>query len=129
MKLALAKICPCGSGRSYALCCQSLHEGTVADSAEALMRSRYSAYALGLDDYLQSTWHASTRPELVANDGEAKVRWTGLTVIRHESADGQTAVVEFEARGKLAGRPYQMHEVSRFVCEDGRWYYVSGVVD
>jgi SEC-C motif-containing protein len=54
--------CPCGSPHPYDACCQPLHQGAAAASAEALMRSRYSAYVLGLEDYLLATWHADTRP-------------------------------------------------------------------
>ena len=56
--------CPCGGGRTYASCCGAWHAGTPAPSAEALMRSRYSAYVFGLEDYLLATWHRSTRPVL-----------------------------------------------------------------
>ena len=55
--------CPCGSGRAYAACCGRLHSGAEnAASAETLMRSRYSAYVLKLEDYLLATWHPDTRP-------------------------------------------------------------------
>jgi SEC-C motif domain protein len=118
--------CPCGSGKEYAACCGSLHAGAPAVDAEALMRSRYSAYALGLANYLRATWHPSTRPaELDLAGGP---RWLGLTVLRHEQTGEDRAIVEFVARYKAGGRAGKLAEVSRFLREDGRWYYVDGDV-
>lgn len=118
--------CPCGSGGKYAACCGRLHSGAEnASTAEALMRSRYSAFVLKLEDYLLATWHASKRPselDLAADD----TKWLGLDVRRHEQADETHAVVEFVARYRIAGRGHRLHEISRFVREDGRWYYVDG---
>ncbi|HEX5803913.1 MAG TPA: YchJ family metal-binding protein [Azospira sp.] len=119
---ANAAPCPCGSNQPYARCCGRWHAGEPAPSAEALMRSRYAAYVLGLADYLLATWHASTRPESLADDA---VRWLGLEVKRHQP-DGDRAVVEFVARYRADGRGHRLHETSRFVREDGRWYYVDG---
>jgi len=119
--------CPCGRG-AYADCCGPLHAGTPAADAEALMRSRYSAYARGLADYLRATWHASTRPATIAFDEVPPVAWLGLDVKRHLPA-GDTAVVEFVARWRQGGGPARrMRETSRFVREAGRWYYVDGDV-
>ena len=118
--------CPCGSGQRYAACCGPLHAGEqAAASAEALMRSRYSAYVLKLADYLLATWHASTRPselDLAADDS----KWLGLDVKRHEILGDDRATVEFVARYRIAGRGHRLHELSRFVREDGRWFYVDG---
>lgn len=122
--------CPCGSGTTTTACCGRWHAGEPAPTAEALMRSRYSAYVIGLENYLLATWHASTRPtslELAAQS--PKPVWLGLTVKRHENPTAETAVVEFVARMRIGGGSAQrMHEVSRFVREDGRWYYIDGVV-
>ena len=86
------------------------------------MRSRYSAYGLGLLDYLLATWHASSSP----GDLELPpVKWLGLEV-RHAQAAGDAGVVEFVARCKEGGRAQRLHETSRFVREDGRWYYIDG---
>lgn len=87
------------------------------------MRSRYSAYVLGHVDYLLQTWHPGTRPAALAPD--PAVKWLGLEVRRHLPA-GERATVEFVARSKLAGRARRLHETSRFVREEGRWYYVDG---
>lgn len=86
------------------------------------MRSRYSAYALGLIDYLLATWHPSTSP----GDLElSPVKWLGLK-IRHTEASADAGVVEFVARCRDGGRAQRMHEVSRFVRDGGRWYYIDG---
>lgn len=119
--------CPCGSGQPLAACCGRWHAGPQhlqAPDATALMRSRYSAYVLGLSDYLLATWHASTRPPDLAF--EPGLRWLGLQ-IRHQARTGpHTAVVEFVARSKLGGRAHRLHETSRFVHEGGQWFYVDG---
>jgi len=115
--------CPCGSGAAYDGCCGRWHAGAPAPTAEALMRSRYSAFVLGLPDYLLATWHASRRPASL--DLEPGVKWLGLDVRGHQ-ADGERATVEFIARSKLGGRATRLHETSRFVREGGRWFYVDG---
>ncbi|WP_425492794.1 YchJ family protein [Luteibacter aegosomatissinici] len=124
--------CPCGTGKPYAACCGRWHTGEPAPTAEALMRSRYSAYVMGLADYLIATWHPGMRPTELNLDlgGAPKPTWLGLTVKRHENPTPDTAVVEFVARLRYGGgSAKKMHEVSRFVREDGRWYYVDGDVD
>ena len=93
----------------------------------ALMRSRYSAFVLGLDDYLLQTWHASTRPT-ETRLSDPRTRWLGLEVLKHEVQDADHAKVEFVARSKQAGRANRLHETSRFVREAGRWYYLDGEV-
>jgi|PlaIllAssembly_1097288.scaffolds.fasta_scaffold192433_3 SEC-C motif-containing protein len=118
--------CPCGSGRPYARCCQPLHLGAPAPDAQALMRSRYSAYVLGLEPYLLATWHPSTRPERLDLAAAAAPNWLGLEVRRHEPGGPDEAIVEFVARYRLGGRGHRLHEVSRFLCESGRWLYVGG---
>ncbi len=86
------------------------------------MRSRYSAYVLGLIDYLVATWHPSTAP----GDLELQpIKWMGLEV-RDADSTGDAGVVEFVARYKVNGRAERMHELSRFVREQGRWYYIDG---
>ncbi len=92
------------------------------------MRSRYSAYVLELSDYLRDTWHPSTRLAEPLRFGEG-VRWLGLEVRRQVQTDAGHAVVEFVARSKQGGRAARLHETSRFVHEDGRWFYVDGYAD
>src|SRR3546814_3584468 len=76
--------CPCGSKYSYAQCCKPLHEGAPAVDAEALMRSRYSAYALSMVSYLLRSWDESTRPALREADFDPATRWLGLRIVAHE---------------------------------------------
>jgi len=116
--------CPCGD-LPYATCCEPIHRGAPAPNAEALMRSRYSAYVMKLEDHLLATWHSDTRPAAldIADDDS---KWLGLEVKRHDESD-DTATVEFVARYKIAGRAHRLHEISRFVREHGRWLYVDGV--
>ncbi len=124
-------LCPCGSGLPYAACCGRWHTGPQhlqAPSAEALMRSRYSAFVLGLGDYLRDTWHPQTRPA-AAPAFDPAVRWLGLEVRRHEVQDADHALVEFIARSKFGGRATRLHETSRFVREGGRWTYLDGDID
>jgi len=120
-------ICPCGGTKKYADCCGRYMDGKeTAATAEALMRSRYTAYTLSREDYLLATWHTSTRPEKLGLSEEAQSKWMGLQVKRHEQTDDTHAIVEFIAKYKINGRAFRMHEVSRFVSEDGRWFYVDG---
>lgn len=90
------------------------------------MRSRYCAYTMGLEAYLLATWHASTRPPALDLSDDKDTRWLGLEVRRHQATGGDTAIVEFVARYKIGGRAHRLHETSRFVLEEGRWYYVDG---
>jgi len=123
--------CPCGRtdarGRPLALadCCgRYLDHDTPAPDAEHLMRSRYSAFVLGRVGYLLESWHASTRPaDLTLEPG---VKWLGLEVRRHRVIDADHAEVEFVARSRVGGRGQRLHESSRFVREEGRWFYVDG---
>ena len=122
--------CPCGSGSAYGKCCGPLHDGTAtADSAEALMRSRYAAYATDRLDYVRATWHPDTVPATLAPT--PGLRWLGLKVLatRHGRPGDTHGTVEFVARSKLAGRAHRLHETSRFVFERGRWWYVDGEVE
>jgi SEC-C motif-containing protein len=131
--------CPCRARETkplrYVECCGRWHAGLPlgqrAPTAEALMRSRYSAYALAqgagtpresLVEYLMDTWHPSTRP---ADLPLRPMKWTGLDVLRGEES-GDTAVVEFIAHHKVNGRGRRLHETSRFVREAGVWRYVEG---
>jgi SEC-C motif-containing protein len=116
--------CPCDPSRRYAACCGRLHGGAAAESAEALMRSRYSAYVLGDVDYLRASWHPDTCPAQL--DFDPAVRWLGLQVKRHRP-EGDAAVVEFVARYRVGGgSAVRLHEVSRFARVEGRWLYVDG---
>lgn len=119
--------CPCGSGRNFPDCCgRCLDGGAAAPTAEALMRTRYSAYVLQREDYLLASWHVSTRPTRLDLADEVPTKWLGLEVLRHEQQDAGHALVEFVARYKVNGRAHRLHEVSRFVRDGDRWYYLDG---
>jgi SEC-C motif domain protein len=117
--------CPCG-GAVYEQCCgRFIANGMVPQTAVELMRSRYTAYTLRDEAYLQATWYERSRPDtrLVAEDDGLK--WIELEVRKHQQA-GDEATVEFVARYKIGGRAERLHEVSRFIREEGRWFYVDG---
>lgn len=127
MTLADSDACPCGSGTRFGGCCGRLHDGFIADTAEALMRSRYSAYVLGREDYLRATWHPRTRPDRLDLDRTPATRWLGLNIREHRMTGDDTAIVEFVARYKVGGgSAVRLHETSRFIREGGRWFYVDG---
>jgi SEC-C motif domain protein len=126
--------CPCGRTDArtrpiaYAQCCGRYlddFDASPAPDAESLMRSRYTAFVRERADYLLATWHAGRRPSRVSFD--ADVRWLGLDVRAHQLIDETHAEVEFVARQRDAtGRAHRLAERSRFVREQGRWYYVDG---
>jgi SEC-C motif domain protein len=118
--------CPCGSGESYGGCCGPLHQGEVhAQTAEQLMRSRYSAFAVGDADYLFRTWHPRTRPTQVRVDPH--ITWTALDVLDAVAGgpDDERGEVEFKALFESGGRAHALHERSRFERRAGRWLYVD----
>jgi len=116
--------CPCGSGHVLEDCCGVYLTTFSAPDPEALMRSRYTAYVLARYDYLVGTWHASTRPD-EGSLGGTGLDWIGLEVIRSSASDS-AGMVEFNASYVDRGRGRRLHEVSRFVHEDGRWFYADG---
>lgn len=126
---AMTDACPCGSGKPYAACCGAIHDGRrIAATAEQLMRSRYAAFALGLDDYLLQTWHPSTRPKAVELDDA--MEWTGLVVEDTTGGDpwSDDGTVRFSASWRLGRHDGVLRETSRFALLDGRWVYVNGTV-
>jgi SEC-C motif-containing protein len=125
--------CPCGRVDAkarpvaYAVCCGRFvdhFDNLPAPDAEHLMRSRYSAFVHARSDYLLATWHSSTRPASLELD--ARVKWLGLAVRAHQATGADTAEVVFVARYRVAGQAVRLHERSRFVREDGRWFYLDG---
>lgn len=121
-------LCPCGTNRPYQTCCEPLHKGKSAKTAEALMRSRYSAYVLGHEDYLLNTWHPNTRPATLNMSDNVNTKWLGLTILRSENTSDTQAIVEFVARYKIGGnRAERLHETSQFEFNDV-WYYLTGDV-
>ena len=119
--------CPCCSGVEYSVCCSRFISGdAIPETAEQLMRSRYSGFAVRDESYLLATWHPDTRPSSVRLDENQ--RWLGLSIRATDAGgpDDRTGVVEFVARYKIDGRGYRLHETSRFEKIDGRWYYLDG---
>lgn len=115
--------CPCGSAEALEHCCLPVINGIrAASSAEVLMRSRFSAYALDRQQYLLSSWHPSTRPDSIESD--PSVQWLRLKIIDTETRPDQ---VEFVATFKLNGKAHKMHENSRFVFENGHWFYLGAI--
>ena len=125
---AAARRCPCGSGDLLAACCGPILAGRAAPTAERLMRSRYTAFAIGDTAHLRRSWHPSTRPARLEPDDE--VRWLRLDILA-KSAGGPfdaEGVVEFEAIHRTSAGRGVLHERSRFVREAGFWYYLDGDV-
>ncbi|MEY3612624.1 MAG: hypothetical protein RJB14_2346 [Pseudomonadota bacterium] len=124
--------CPCGrlgpQGQVQSLddCCGPCYAGQAAPDAHSLMRSRYSAFVRGDVAYLLATWHSSQRPaELTLETG---AKWLGLEIKHHHLTGSDSAEVEFVARFRVGGKAVRQHERSRFVREEGRWWYVDGDV-
>ena len=112
--------CPCGSGKNTDSCCTPVVNGSApAQTAEALMRSRYTAYTQHNADYLLKTWHPSTRPQSIEFDKQ--MQWLRLKIVH---SDDNT--VEFIATWRINGKAHKLHEKSRFVQERGQWFYVDG---
>ena len=109
----------------YAECCGTfLEAGRNAWDALSLMRSRYTAFVLEREPYLLATWHLNHRPASIEFDPQAK--WLGLDIRANQHLDEAHAMVEFVARQRVAGRATRLHERSRFLKEDGHWYYLDG---
>jgi len=124
-----ASRCPCTSGLTFGECCGPILDGTrPAPTAETLMRSRFTAFALGDVHHLRGTWHPSTRPATLELDPD--VRWYRLDV------EGTAAGGPFDDRGEVTFRAFHrssdgrgvIAERSRFVRDDGRWVYLDGIV-
>ena len=127
----MSQLCPCGSALEYSLCCQRYLTGEqVAPDPASLMRSRYAAFVMRDADYLVKTWHPSChatdfRQEI--ESGFANTQWSGLT--QYETATGKDeneGFVSFVARFKEKGKTGAIIERSRFLKENGQWYYIDG---
>ncbi|MFZ3452926.1 YchJ family protein [Arthrobacter sp. 7Tela_A1] len=119
--------CPCLSGDTYEGCCRRFHAGTVpAPTAEALMRSRYSAFVTGDAGYLLRTWHPSARPARLELEPERT--WRRLDILSTQAGGpwDSTGVVAFEAHYREDGLAGVQGERSSFIREEGRWLYVDG---
>ncbi|MGA4987005.1 YchJ family protein [Nonomuraea bangladeshensis] len=123
-----ARPCPCGLPAPYDDCCGKLHRGeAAAATAEQLMRSRFSAFAVGDAAYLLRTWHPAGRP--VRLDLDRRLRWTSLEILATTggSVVHTEGTVRFRAHYVERGRPGDMEEHSRFVRLDGRWVYAGAL--
>ena len=129
----LSELCPCGSGAGYNACCEPYISGVAtAPTPGKLMRSRYTAYVKQQVDYLIASWHpdcnaAQWRDAIV--ESFQTTRWLGLTIVAEQNGrDDDEGFVEFIARftdGDQAS-PQAMHERSRFLRQEQRWYYIDG---
>ncbi|HEY8296380.1 MAG TPA: YchJ family protein [Micrococcaceae bacterium] len=124
--LADAGRCPCLSGETYGACCGRFHRGDAdAPTAEALMRSRYSAFAANDAAYLLRSWHSDTRPATLELD--PATQWRRLDMVRTVRGGplDTEGVVEFRAFYRQDGAAGVLQESSRFVRQDGRWMYLD----
>ncbi|WP_454789063.1 YchJ family protein [Mycolicibacterium lutetiense] len=122
-------LCPCGTGRAYDECCGPLHTGARrAPTAVALMRSRFSAFAIGDVGYLLTSWHPDTRPAELTLD--ETLTWRRLQIVDTESGgeDDAEGVVEFRAQYVHDGGRHILHERSRFERVGGQWRYLDGQI-
>ena len=120
-------LCLCGSGQAWVSCCDAILSGRrEAATAEALMRSRYTAFLMKDVSHLLNSWHPDNRPEQLQLD--SRQRWLGLKIVRTErgTATDDEGVVEFVARYKIDGRGYRLHEISRFRKTEQGWQYLDG---
>lgn len=119
--------CPCGTPLTYEECCGRIHAGAVtAPTAEALMRSRYSAFATGDVDYLLHSWHPDTRPRTLTLDPAQE--WLRLEILATTGGGllHTEGTVEFRAHYRHTTHTGVLHELSRFTKTGGRWVYVDG---
>lgn len=124
-KMGKTPACPCGSGLQFDLCCRRFLAGeTLPQTPLELMRSRYTAYTRHDSRYIRQTWYPGSRPES-AMETDPAIKWTRLEIIRCH-ADQNDGLVEFIAHYKINGRARKMHETSRFLRENGQWYYLDG---
>jgi SEC-C motif-containing protein len=128
MQIEVDEACPCGSGSSYGGCCKPIHtDGAgLGTTAEQLMRARYSAYVGHNGDFLRQSWHPDQRPNSLSFSDDQT--WHGLTIIETTGGGAleKEGTVEFKARFKRGGDHFELHELSSFVREGGKWVYVDG---
>jgi SEC-C motif-containing protein len=126
----IAENCLCGSGLTYSACCARYHSGEhFPPSAEALMRSRFTAYARRDIDYLLASWDKGKRPAKIDFSRET-AHWHELHILNTKKGQhgDKKGIVEFKAFYTQDGEEYFMHEISRFAKEGQRWLYVDGVI-
>ncbi|WP_202933354.1 YchJ family protein [Vibrio navarrensis] len=123
-------LCPCGSQLTYQHCCEKAHlNHSHVTTPEQLMRSRYTAHVLGLVDYVVNTYHPSCLAEKQREDIAESIEndWCKLEVVKAEAGSNENeGFVEFKAYFNEDGKQYCLSERSRFVKEEGLWYYIDG---
>jgi len=124
--------CPCGSGLSLEACCGPILAGAPAPTAEALMRSRYSAYVVRNYEHLERSLCSEQRKDYSAEEAKRwaeSSEWLGLTIIRTEKGgkDDKEGLVEFSAKFRAEGKEHEHLEMAIFGREDGKWVYVGQV--
>jgi len=121
--------CPCGSKKPFSECCQPyVSQNEHPTTAEALMRSRYTAFSLQIEDYLHYSWHPNFCPRTIHLNAE--IKWLGLKIVGTQAGniDDETGEVEFIARSKSHGKANRLHENSQFVRFENRWVYTNGKI-
>lgn len=127
--------CPCCSSKKYTDCCEEIIKNENAPTAISLMRSRYTAYTQGNEDYLYKTTHQKTREAFQSydiNEWLKENEWTKLEIIsqEHGNINDTAGIVEFKAfYHTKSGDSEILHEKSNFVKEKGKWLYVDGVLN
>lgn len=122
-------LCQCCSNKPFQECCSIvINNQQLPETAQQLMRSRYCAYATNNVDYLLSTWHESTRPDNVKSGELLVIKWNHLLIVDTKLGLKQhnTGSVEFVAYYSSNNTNKQLHEVSQFIKEQNKWFYVDG---
>ncbi len=122
-------LCPCGSTLTYQNCCELIHKDqSLAESAEMLMRARYTAFVQDDEDFLKQSWAAATRPEEI-DTGADSIHWLRLEIL--ETGAGKKGdphgTVEFVTTFLASGHLCRLHETSNFIFQDNCWYYLDGI--
>jgi SEC-C motif-containing protein len=124
------QICPCGSGSTFNTCCEPIINGTrESQTAEELMRARYSAFVTGAIDFIVESTHSRTRNEIdlsFIRQWSETSTWHGLEILETKTIDDNRAFVSFEARYTQGGKDLNHREKSLFEREDGHWRFVTG---
>ena len=126
-----SSLCPCKSQLNYGICCRPFHYGKAKpNTAEQLMRSRYSAYFFRKVDYLVETTHPDTREKGLREELQKTIHqanWSFLTILgtSRGGKEDKTGKVEFVAEYFLGPEPYELHECSRFKRYKGAWKYLD----
>lgn len=124
-------LCPCSSQNQYNECCEPIIEGQVAETAEKLMRARYTAYTQVNMDFIEKTHDPATRKKTNMEENRAwaeQTQWKGLEIVNTEKGEAgdNWGKVEFKAKFESGGEPGAHHEVSEFNKKEGKWFFTNG---